>query len=274
MDELRARATFGLAGAAAISLAARRVRALSPGGALAATAVGATVVAGSGIRGGAMLVAFFVSSTLLGRLPATVDLEQRRGRERDAVQVMANGGVAAVMALASSFAQGRTRSLLIAGFGGAVATATADTWATEIGSRSRSRPRSIVTRRPTVPGASGGVTVAGLSASAVGAALIAGLASAPFTSTSRQASRRAVPIALGGFTGALVDSILGATVQEVRFCDGCAVETEERVHRCGAQTRVTRGASWCDNDMVNALATGAGATTSILIQLAMSIRDR
>src|SRR5215207_440536 len=113
MEGLRARVTIGLVGAAMISLVARRLRALSASGTLAATAVGATVVAGSGIRGGAMLVAFFISSTLLGRFPATVQLEQRRGRERDAVQVMANGGVAAVMALVSSLAQGRTRSLLI-----------------------------------------------------------------------------------------------------------------------------------------------------------------
>jgi uncharacterized protein (TIGR00297 family) len=274
MDGLRARATIGFAGAAAIALAARRQRALSRGGALAATAVGATVVAGSGIRNGVMLVAFFISSTLLGRLPATVRLEQRRGRERDAVQVIANGGVAAVMALASSLARERSRTLFIAGFGGAVATATADTWATEIGCRSRTRPRSILTLRSTVTGASGGVTVAGLAASAVGAALIAGLASASFTSMSRHASRRTIPIALGGFTGALVDSVLGATVQEVRFCDACAGETEERVHRCGAQTRVTRGAPWCDNDTVNALATAAGATMAILVQLATSIRRR
>jgi uncharacterized protein (TIGR00297 family) len=267
MDGLRARVIFGLAGAAAISLAARRVRALSTDGALVATAVGATV-AGSGIRNGVMLVAFFISSTLLGRLPATVRLEQRRGRERDAVQVMANGGVAALMALASSLARDPSRSLLIVGFGGAVATATADTWATEIGSRSCMRPRSVLTLRPTVPGASGAVTMAGLTASAVGAALIAGLASASFTGTSRHPSRRAIPIALGGFTGALVDSVLGATVQEVRFCDACAVETEERVHRCGAQTRVTRGAPWCDNDTVNALATAAGATMAILVQVA------
>src|SRR5215216_3985362 len=116
MKKLGSRATIGLAGAATISLAAHRAGALSPDGALAATGVGATVVAGSGIRGGAMLVAFFISSTLLGRLPATVHLEQRRGRERDAVQVMANGGVAAILALASSLPRERTRSLFLAGF--------------------------------------------------------------------------------------------------------------------------------------------------------------
>jgi uncharacterized protein (TIGR00297 family) len=272
MDRLRARATIGLVSAGAVSLAARRVRALSPSGALVATVVGATVVTGSGIRGGAMLVAFFISSTLLGRLPAAAQLDQRRGRERDAVQVMANGGVAAVLALLSSLTQGRTRSLLIAGFGGAVATAAADTWATEIGSRSRARPRSIRTWQPTTPGASGGVTAAGLAASAVGAAFIAGMAAAPFAATSRHASMRVIPIIVGGFVGALADSMLGATVQEVRFCDACAVETEERVHRCGAQTRHTRGAPWCDNDVVNGLATATGAMASILLEAAMPDR--
>ena len=111
----------------------------------------------------------------------------------------------------------------------------------------------------------------GLTASAVGAALIAGLAAAPLTSASRHAPMRAVPIAVGGFTGALVDSMLGATVQEVRFCDACAVETEQRVHRCGARTRVTRGASWCDNDMVNVIATAVGAAAAILVEFAASI---
>ena len=272
MDELRARAMIGLAGAATISLAAHRAGALSADGALAATGVGAAVVAGSGIRGGAMLVAFFLSSTLLGRLPATVHLDQRRGRQRDAVQVMANGGVAALLALASSLAPEQSRSLLLAGFGGAVATATADTWATEIGSRSRTPPRSIVTLQPTAPGASGGITMTGLTASAIGAALIAGMASASFVTNSRHASTRAIPIALGGFIGALVDSILGATIQEVRVCEACAVETEHRVHYCGAATRSTRGTPWCDNDMVNVLAIATGATTAILLQLVIPNR--
>jgi uncharacterized protein (TIGR00297 family) len=274
MDRLHVRAAVGLAGAAAISLAARQVRALSPSGALAATAVGGTVVAGSGVRGGGMLLAFFISSSLLGRLPAGDHLEQRRGRERDAIQVMANGGVAAILALASSLPWERTRALFSAGFGGAVATAAADTWATEIGSRSGAQPRSILTRQPTSPGASGGVTVAGIAASAVAAALIARLAPLPVTTTAQHPSTRTFAIALGGFTGALVDSLLGATVQEVRFCDSCFVETEELLHRCGAQTRAMRGARWCDNDMVNAIATAAGASTAILVQLSSSTRGR
>ena len=274
MDTGPVRAAVGLASAAAISLAARRVRALSPGGALTATAVGGTVFAGSGIRGGGMLLALFITSTLLGRLPGGDHLEQRRGRERDAVQVMANGGVAAILALASSLPRERACSLFLAGFGGAVATAAADTWATEIGSRFGLQPRSILTLQPTAPGASGAVTLAGLAASAIAAALIGFMASAPVRSTARCPSPQAIAIALGGFTGALVDSVLGATVQEVRFCDACFVESEHQIHHCGAHTRVIRGARWCDNDTVNAIATTIGATTAMVSQLLSSIHGR
>jgi len=274
MERLPVRAAVGLTGAAAISLAARHVHALSTSGALAATIVGGSVVAGSGIRGGGMLLAFFTTSTLLGRLPAGDPLEQRRGRERDAVQVIANGGVAAILALGSLLPWERTRLLSTAGFGGALATATADTWATEFGSRSRARPRSILTRQPTAPGASGGITVTGLVASAVAAALIAGMASAQVAITSRHPSPRAIAIGIGGFSGALVDSVLGATVQEVRFCDSCFVETEAQLHNCGSHTRVIRGVPWCDNDMVNAIATTAGATTAILLQFPSTNRGR
>jgi uncharacterized protein (TIGR00297 family) len=254
--------------AAVVSTAALRAHALSRGGALAATVLGGAVFAATGIRGGVTLVAFFLSSTLLGRLPTPRALEQRRGNERDAVQVLANGGIAAALSLASSVARRQVHPLWIAGFGGAVATATADTWATEIGSRSRTRPRSIVTLRIVAPGTSGAVTLTGLTASAAGAALIAGLTSARFGDTPGQIRSRAFPIVLGGFAGALADSVLGATLQEVRFCDACARETEQLTHGCGARTRPVRGASWCDNDTVNTIATALGAVMAAAIQFA------
>ena len=56
---------------------------------------------------------------------------------------------------------------------GALAAAAADTWATSIGSRSRSRPRLLVGWRPVPPGTSGGITLAGCAGALVGAGLVA-----------------------------------------------------------------------------------------------------
>ena len=61
------------------------------------------------------------------------------------------------------------------------------------------------------------------------------------------------------------EALLGATVQEVRFCDACRRESELRVHDCGQQTRPSRGVRWCDNDVVNAIATAAGAGVAMAV---------
>lgn len=246
-----------------VSGLAWRVRALSPSGAGAATLVGGSVFAGVGTRGAAALVAFFVSSTLLGRLPSHARNQQRRGNQRDAVQVLANGGVAALLALAATRVTSDARRRLTTGFAGAVAAAAADTWATEIGTRSHFAPRSIVTWAPLPAGSSGAVTPAGLAASASGAVVIAAV-----TSTSNQVTGRTTlptPLAVlaGGIAGSLGDSLLGATLQEVRYCDVCARETEVLIHACGHPTRHLRGHPWCNNDVVNALATAIGATTAM-----------
>jgi uncharacterized membrane protein len=66
--------------------------------------------------------------------------------------------------------------------------------------------------------------------------------------------------ALAGLAGSLVDSLLGATAQAVYWCAGCAAPTETPVHgRCGRPAEHARGWAWVTNDVVNALATGAGA---------------
>src|SRR6185503_19506702 len=95
---------------------------------------------GLGWRGLLLLLAFFVSSTLLSK-PTT----------RNAWQVLANGGVAALAALAGSWAA----------FAGALAAATSDTWASEIGRHSRSLPRLISNGTAVPAGTDGGITVRG-----------------------------------------------------------------------------------------------------------------
>ena len=166
-------------------------------GAAAALAVGVATIYGFGWRGAVVLFAFFVSASLLST----------KHTRRNARQVVANGGVAALAALAGSWPW----------FAGALAAANADTWATEIGSHSRVQPRLITTGRPVPAGTDGGMTLLGTAGGIAGAGFIAGV-------SYLAGQRRTLAIAVGGAVGMLVDSLLGATVQgKVRWMDNDAV---------------------------------------------------
>jgi len=233
-----------LAIAAALAAGAWRLRALAPGGALAATGVGTAVLIGSGWWGGALLLTFFVGSTLISRLcpdPAAESGEAKGGR-RDAGQVLANGGAPALGALAGGLWP------LAAG----LAAAAADTWATSLGATSDAPPRHLLTGKPVPPGTSGAVTWRGSLGGVAGATTVALIT---FLAT-RSLTLGAWTIAIGT-AGMLLDSILGAVLQGKFHCPVCDVATERRHHRCG--TRATRigGAGWVTNDVVNGIATAA-----------------
>lgn len=242
---------LGAAFAALIALVAYRARALSAGGAAAAFVVGAIVFGAQGWPGAAVLFAFFLPSTLLSRVGAA---RKRALRElakqgpRDAWQVLANGGTAAVAAIVALHGGPR----FACAFAGAFAAASADTWGTEIGTLSRHPPRSVLTLRTVRPGMSGGITPLGTLATFAGAlcvALVADLAGvAPFW-----------PVALGGVAGAALDSLLGAGLQAMRWCPSCARECETNPHDCGTPTQLRRGLRWLENDGVNLAATLCGA---------------
>jgi uncharacterized protein (TIGR00297 family) len=258
------RALVGALVAAAIALVARRARALSPSGAIAAVGLG-TVCAMAGAVWAFLLIAFFLASTALGRIRS--DERARRtegivakGGNRDAQQVLANGGVFAACAL--GFLVSGSPLWMAAG-GGALASAAADTWATEIGSLARTPPRDILRRTPVAPGTSGGVTGTGTLASVGGALFVGGLVvilgwpPAAFGAT-----------VVGGVVGALTDSVLGSALQVRRWCDRCNSATERPVHLCGSPTRVAGGLHWMDNDTVNLSSVMLGGTTALILYAA------
>ena len=254
------RALAGVLLAGAIALAARKTRSLSTTGAFAALVVGtAATIAGWGFA--IVVITFFIVSSALSRIrraarEARIAGIVEKGDERDALQVLANGGVFAVAAI--TYALTSNPAFAIAALG-ALAGAAADTWATEIGTLAGGVPRSIVSLSELPPGTSGGVTLVGTAASVVGAFLVAlvsyltGVAFSP------------VAVFVGGIAGSIGDSLIGATVQERRWCDTCDKATERRVHICGSATRVVGGVSGLRNDFVNVLCTVIGAVVAVAV---------
>jgi uncharacterized protein (TIGR00297 family) len=230
---------------------------LSRSGAVAAAVVGIVVLGIGGWEAAAVLLAFFIPSTLLSRVGraqkrALVDIGKQGAR--DAWQVFANGGVATLAILASL----HFGAPALAAFAGAFAAASADTWATEIGTLAKGAPRSILTFRSLPVGISGGITWEGSLAQIGGAAVVALVAVlvhvAPFW-----------PVVAGGVIGSIADSILGATLQTLRYCPNCARDCETNPHVCGSPTTIRRGLRCFDNDAVNFAATICGAVVAALL---------
>jgi uncharacterized protein (TIGR00297 family) len=235
-------------------------KALSLRGALAAVGIGTVVLGAGGWEPAWLVVLFFASSSLLTRLGRVRKREAEaafaKSGRRDAGQVLANGGVAAVLSLAYGM---DGDPVWMAGVMGSLAAATADTWATEVGGYSAYRPRLVTTGERVAHGTSGGVTALGTAAGAGGAIIIAlaGMALGAPTPTG-------VAVAAAGFVAAGIDSLLGATVQAMYYCPRCQRETEQApLHRCGQATQYRRGWRWLNNDGVNFLATAVGAALAM-----------
>ena len=134
----------------------------------------------------------------------------------------------------------------------AIAAATADTWASEIGLLSPWNPTHITKLKTVAKGTSGGISLLGTLGSVLGATVI-GITGVQL----------GLPISLLGiiiFTGtagSLVDSLLGGFVQATFHCPECNKITEKRNH-CNLPSTHQSGLYIVDNDMVNFLNTISG----------------
>ncbi len=264
------RVVLGLLLSGAIAWFAYRRQSLSQSGMYGAMVVGTITFGLGGWPWGLLLITFFVTSSALSHYrqqqkEALAEHAAKTGR-RDLGQVLANGGLGAILAVWFALGGG-SRPVLFFAFAGAMAAVNADTWATELGILSRRKPRLITTGDPVEPGTSGAVSWLGLAAAFAGAWLIGFLGLVFQVVQDRilgmppnlRLAWLPLVVALGGLMGSISDSYLGATLQATYYCLHCGRETEQPVHRCGRQPIYVRGWHWLNNDWVNFAASLAGA---------------
>lgn len=265
---------IGLAGSLLIAGAAYWKKSLSASGLIAAVLLGTALYSAGSLPWYGALIAFFVSSSLLSkwksRRKENAESGYAKTGRRDAGQVIANGGLGLLLCVAHAI---WPHPAWWGVYIGVIASVTADTWATEVGGLSRSRPRSIVNGRRVEAGTSGGVTLLGLGASAAGGLFIGGIAWLLFQV---QPAAGGVFLAdpyglyslliglLGGLAGSLADSWLGAVVQVMYRCRICGKELEKSEH-CQAAAEPIRGWTFMTNDAVNALSSAIGGLVGFLL---------
>ena len=259
-------------------------KSVDAGGAVVGAVLGTVILAAAGPLLWLIFAAFVLSSTAFTRFHAMKKERfaeiHEKGARRDAMQVIANGGVGMLMALLLRLTG---EPAFAFAFAGSFASATADTWASEIGVLSRREPISLVTFRSVASGTSGAVTLLGLAASLCGALFIALLfaaasafsarglpvvaSAAGVTSVAGMASVAALATVAGVF-GSILDSLLGCTVQ-ARYATTDTRETERRFSE-GRPNTLVHGLPFITNDLVNflsvAAAAGVGALFSALVR--------
>ncbi len=273
---LRNRALVGLGLSSAIGYLAWRRGSLSESGALGAILTGTFTTSAGSYTHAAMLVGFFAGSTVLPKLVRPHDSDRfdaiaAKGGRRDLWQVLANGGVATVLVIAPK------SSAMDLGYLAALAAVNGDTWATEIGKTSQVPPRHVLTGKQLEPGISGGISLRGTLGSIAGGAFVGAIAAAGRSFEPRFTAKPSTLLATGavaGGLGSLVDSILGATVQERRWCPQCRMYTERLEHTCGTATRIVGGVPGVSNDVVNLGCSLAGAAIGMLIGRYLSDESR
>jgi uncharacterized protein (TIGR00297 family) len=184
-----------------------------------ATLVGFLIALGAGPGGLLLLAIFFVLGVKatshkkhLKMVPGAAHPERR-----NAGQVFANGGVAAIAALLAELDPAR-EDLYFVMLAASLASATADTLSSELGMLYGRRFFNIITLKKEPKGLDGVISLEGTLLGAAGALVIA-VAFAFFT----YRGMNVLFVFIAGIIGNLADSVLGATLERRRYIGNDAV---------------------------------------------------
>ena len=271
----------GLTAASLLTLRAWRKKSLTTAGCAAAWFVGYAAAA-SGPTPFSALLFFFLSSTFVTKIGAKRKAKLEKGYaasgNRSAWQVLANGAAATALLFGHMFLaasplrprldpaaaadQPLARAVIMAVVAH-YAACQGDTWSSEIGVLSASRPRLILGFRSVTAGTNGGVSLLG-SAAAAGAGLVLGgfLAAINVAFPTEGVSGGAlVTVSVAGAVGGtMVDSVLGQFGQYSGVAaDGVAVNAP------GAGVTHTCGRDVLSNNAVNFLTATAAAAAAFYL---------
>ena len=238
-----------------ISLISFYVKFLSISGAAGTFLLGSIIFGFGGLMYTLPIMAFFVLSSLLSltgkKYKRKFESSFEKTGTRDFYQVWANGLIPAILVTLSVFYDD---SWIYFAYCAALAAATADTWGTELGVFSKRPARLITTFEQVAAGTSGGISVIGSFAALLGSLVIAVIGISQHQSVQPVVEYLPVLMLLtvSGFSGSIIDSILGATLQTQYTCAVCRKITEKKRH-CERGTKLLRGLKWLNNDFVNLL---------------------
>lgn len=205
-------------------------RSVDLSGVVVGTLLGTLIYASAGLAGWSLLLAFFVLGTTATKLgykrKAAAKLAQEKGGRRGARHAIANSGVAAACAFFAATTP--HPQLYLAALAGALATAAGDTMSSEIGQLWGRRTFLITTLRPVPRGTDGAISLEGTSAGLFASAAVAFLGAslglfAPFI---------ALLVTAAAFLGTLLESLIGATLEQRGYFDNEAVNFLNTL--CGA----------------------------------------
>jgi len=208
-----------------VGVASFRFGAADTTGVLSGALIGLLIIIYGGISWFVLFLCFFVLGSAFTKfkysLKRKIGIEQPHHGSRGYLNAFGNGLVPLVFGVlyGISVLAGEPEMLYAAGFLGAIATATGDTLASEIGGTSKHKPLLITTFKKVATGTEGGITILGEMA-AIGGATIIGIVAMvfgilePLGAFGMLGIFSVAAVAVSGFIGTNADSLFGATLEK------------------------------------------------------------